>query len=195
MWKRLVTLTAILFLLVTANAYAGGPTSVIIVDPGTGKTAALYTNDKDYGLLMDVLGPRPPVSDGPDLHGGPGSSAINVTWLIHDAAVWRIDRVFLDDPAGPWVETAEAPFSDSVSYDQHGVVHRALNPTALRALLASLLKTKEATLLPANVLVPPTAAPPAPKTGLQWGSLLAGVAVGMLVVVGAVSVRRAMARR
>ncbi|MFD1052131.1 hypothetical protein ACFQ1S_44440, partial [Kibdelosporangium lantanae] len=109
MWKRLATLTTILFLLLTVNAYAGGPTSVIIVDPNTGKTAALYTNDKDYGLLMDVLGPRPPVPDGPDLHGGPGSSAINVTWLIHDAEVWRIDRVFLDDPAGPWVETQLEP--------------------------------------------------------------------------------------
>lgn len=196
MWKRLVTLTAILFLLVTANAYAGGPTSVILVDPKTGKTAALYTNDKDYDLLVDALGPRPPVPDGPDLHGGPGSSAINVTWLIHDVQVWRIDRVFLDDSTGgPWVETAEVPFTDSVPYDQHGVVHRAQNPTVLRALLASLLKTKDATLLPANALVPPTAAPPAPKAGLQWGSLLAGVAVGMLVVVAAVSVRRAMARR
>jgi hypothetical protein len=194
MWKRLITLTAVLFLLVTANAYAGGPTSVIIVDPTTGRSAALYTNDKDYGLLMDVLGPRPPVTDGPDLHGGPGSSAVNVTWLIHDVSVWRIDHVFLDDPAGPWVETAEPPFNDPVSFDQHGVVHRASNPAALRALLANLLKTKEATVLPANVLVPPTVAPPAPS-GLQWGSLLAGVAVGMLVVAAGLSVRRAMARR
>ena len=28
-----------------------------------------------------------------------------MTWLIHDVAVWRVDRVYLGDEGGPWIAT------------------------------------------------------------------------------------------
>jgi hypothetical protein len=194
MWKRIAALVAIIFVLAAPTAFAGGPTSVILVNPGTGKSAALYNSDADYTTLMEALGPRPPVPDGPDLHGGPGTSAINITWLIHDVQVWRIDHVFMNEDGGPWVETYES-FDGTATFDQRGVVHKAANPQTLKALFDNMLgKTKVATPIPVNVSTPP---PPTPvvATGLHWGSLVIGLAVGALVVTAFGLVRRAKARQ
>src|ERR671931_11148 len=72
--------------------------------------AALYATDEAYGRLERLLVENPsPDPAAPDVHGGPGSDAINVTWLIHDVSVWRVDRVFTDAPGGPWIETIMSP--------------------------------------------------------------------------------------
>lgn len=118
-------------------AWAGGPTSVLLVAPAEGRAAALYTTDQDYGRLLRALGEQP-VADpkAPDLHGGPGTAAINVTWLVHDVSVWRVDRVFVDVAGGPWVLTSLS--FDGPQVDAPGTVHRAGQPEVLLSLLGSL---------------------------------------------------------
>ncbi|MFN0281424.1 MAG: hypothetical protein ACKVZ6_05580, partial [Kineosporiaceae bacterium] len=37
-----------------APGAAGGPTSVLLVDPATGRTAALYATDAEYQRLSDL---------------------------------------------------------------------------------------------------------------------------------------------
>jgi hypothetical protein len=193
MGKRLAALVAVLWLFAAPAAFAGGPTSVILVDPSTGKTAALYNQDIDYGALQDAVGELPalPLPAGtPELHGGPGSSAINVTWLLHDVQVWRIDHVFLTGEGGPWIETFESN-DGAIGYDQRGTVHRAANPDALRALLNTHLGKPTVTAIPVSAPVAPAAA--VQTTGLHWGSLLTGLAIGALLVVAFHLVRRSRA--
>jgi hypothetical protein len=92
----------------TANA--GGPTSVLIVNPSTGATASLYATDADYATLQEALEPSDITVDPmPSLTAGPGTSAINITWLIHDVSVWRVDHVRLDDRR-LWVQTNTVDF-------------------------------------------------------------------------------------
>jgi hypothetical protein len=196
MWKRLVALVAVLWLFAAPVAFAGGPTSVLLVDPGKGKTAALYNQDADYNALLDAVGQRPtlPLPAGtPDLHGGPGTSAINITWLTHDVQVWRIDHVFMTEEGGPWIETYESNGVDFIGFDQRGTVHRAANPQALKALLESHLGKPKVTAIPANAPVAVAPAAVVQTTGLHWGSLVTGLAIGALLVVAFQLVRRARA--
>jgi hypothetical protein len=192
--KRLAALVVTIFLLAAPAAWAGGPTSVILVSPGTSRTAALYNSDTDYTALNRALGeetPLQPDPGAPDLHGGPGSAAINVTWLMHDVQVWRIDHVFLTADGGPWVETYSSYLGD-IQFDQSGIVHRPANPEALRSLLDRLLQvpTQTAAPLPASVNTP-APVETATATGLHWGSLLVGLAVGVVLVVVVQLMRRA----
>lgn len=83
--------------LVAGQASAGGPTSVLIVNPTTGAASGIYVTDSDYDLLLGALDPRPgKIQESVNLSAGPGTSAINITWLVHDVSVWRIDHVRLD---------------------------------------------------------------------------------------------------
>ena len=41
---------------VAGPANAGGPTSVLLVVPGEGRTASLYTGQADYETLADLVG-------------------------------------------------------------------------------------------------------------------------------------------
>ena len=91
-----VLITALLGVFAVALAppsSAGGPTSVLLVDPDNGRATALYSSDPRYQRLSDLLGAMSsPASDGsaPTLAGGnwsPGSGGITVTWLMHDVAV------------------------------------------------------------------------------------------------------------
>jgi hypothetical protein len=93
-------------LLTAGHAAAGGPTSVIVVNPATGEAGALYTTDADYQILVDALAPWPDgwVEQPPQLSAGPGTSAINITWLVHDVSVWRVDHIRLDLKY-VWVQT------------------------------------------------------------------------------------------
>ncbi|TCO62679.1 hypothetical protein [Actinocrispum wychmicini] len=189
MWKRLAALVGAVFFLGAPVAFAGGPTSVIVVDPSTAKTAALYNSDTDYTALMAALGPDPVKAEGPDLHAAP-STTVTITWLVHDVQIWRTDHVFMDEQGGPWVETSE--WTDGPpNFDQRGVVHKAANPKALTELLNNLLG-KPKTAVAVSAPVPPPA--PVRPSGLQWGSLLVGAAAGALVVVVFGLVRRATSR-
>ncbi|MFE9023050.1 hypothetical protein ACFYNL_31390 [Streptomyces sp. NPDC007808] len=133
------TLAASLALVVVAAspAPAGGPTSALVVSPGSGETASLHYNDKEYEELQRLLG---------GIGGGEGtrtkppeavlesSRQINVTWLIHDVDPWRVDYVYLaTDSQNIWVHTTTKPTG---SFD--GLWHRALKPAQLRQLLKEL---------------------------------------------------------
>ncbi|CAM3333147.1 hypothetical protein KIPE111705_03085 [Kibdelosporangium persicum] len=180
--RRLLALSAVIavtFLAAPSVASAGGPTSVIITSPSEGEAAARYTNQADYTQLNHLLGDQPSADpQAPDLRGGPGSRSINVTWLIHDVQVWRVDHVFLDRPDGIWVQTIIS--WERVTLDQRGVVHRPANQEALAKLLNGILATP---VTQASVQTTAAAPPAPPANGLQWTSLLIGAVCGVVLAV------------
>ena len=115
-----VVLGALLASLLTigfaGTAVAGGPTSVLLVVPGEGRTASLYTGSPDYTELARLVGafetpsgsttpPKGASDQGPsgtDEASGPG---VTLTWLMHDVDVWRVDRVYLKAENGPLIST------------------------------------------------------------------------------------------
>ncbi|GAB2861027.1 hypothetical protein GCM10027074_30210 [Streptomyces deserti] len=127
-----------------SSASAGGPTSALVVSPGSGETASLHNNDTEYRELERLLGPL----------GGAGtrtkppeavleaSHRINVTWLIHDVEPWRVDQVYVGNDSGGnvWIHTTSKP---TESFD--GLWHRARQPVPLRDLLTELGVMGEAT--------------------------------------------------
>ncbi|MFD7702519.1 hypothetical protein [Streptomyces caelestis] len=116
-------------------AFAGGPTSVLVVSPESGETASLYYSDTGYAELERLLGPvgkgtreRPPETV------SASSRLINVTWMVHDVTPWRVDRVFLTDAdKDVWIHTA-AHLSDS----PNGLWHRAEHPSDVHKFLFTL---------------------------------------------------------
>ena len=91
-----------------APAQAGGPTSVLMTNPATGRAHALYYSDRAYERLASAVGgfgaesgsaakPQSVVDD--------FGSEIRLTWLIHDMSIWRIDRVHITAKDGTWIET------------------------------------------------------------------------------------------
>ena len=130
--------TAATFALIsTGNANAGGPTSVIIVNPATGEANALYHDDADYQVLHDALAPAEGMSvERPSqLAHGPGISAINITWLIHDVEVWRIDYVRIDLKY-VWVKTTT--IAGAAPYEADSQWHVAAGAEAVIGVLDRL---------------------------------------------------------
>jgi hypothetical protein len=184
---------AVLVLVAPVPASAGGPTSVLLVSPGRHATASLYTTDEAYTRLETLLGQNPTADKaGPDLHGGPGSDAINVTWLIHDVQIWRVDRIFTDAPQGPWIETVMLT-EGGTAFDKPGVRHRPSDGKELIALLSALrllgesppaaydgAKAPVAQQQPAPAATVSQSAPP--DRGWLW--LVLGIAAGAVLVIG-----------
>ena len=121
-----------------APAQAGGPTSVLLVAPGGGGTAALYYDQEEYSELARLLGDAgdPAATGGSSGRDHATGSQVNVTWLIHDVAVWRVDRIYLDAPGGPWVATQVSFGPDVTSAPVSW--RRPAEPKALVALLDRL---------------------------------------------------------
>ncbi|WP_245607491.1 hypothetical protein [Streptomyces prunicolor] len=121
-----------------SDASAGGPTSVLVTSPESGRARGLYYSDEQYGKLQQLLGPegkgsrdKPPEADLVHAH------QINVTWLAHDISPWRIDRVFPVEsrPQAVWIHTAaDVPENTNLN----GYWHRAEHPAQLRALFDKL---------------------------------------------------------
>jgi hypothetical protein len=186
------TAAALLLLAVPGIASAGGPTSVLLVSPSRQATASLYVNDEAYDRLERLLIQDPqPDSSAPSVQGGPGSDAINVTWLLHDVQIWRIDRIYTEASGGPWVETLMLP-NGTGALESHGIVHRPADGKELIALL-SAMKMLGSTPPAAfqGPMAPVTQAPavtasPAdrPVAQLNWLWLVVGVAAGAVLVVG-----------
>lgn len=181
-------------LLPSSPASAGGPTSVLLVSPMTGSTASLYATDDDYGLLMQALG-ESPVADGKGLglNAGPGHNQVNITWLVHDVAVWRTDHVVMSATDGPWVQT-RISYDGATGYGDPGTWHRGTDPALLVDLLTKLGVLGgtggKAAAAPQPALadsvpqsVADSAAQPAPAAAAAWyqwalPTLLAGVLIG-----------------
>jgi hypothetical protein len=199
----LALLTALLLSPALAGpAAAGGPTSVLLVVPGEGRTASLYTGQADYETLADLVGAfgdsgeatgSSGSTDGVDHAIGTGATA---TWLIHDVSVWRVDRIYPDAPGGPWI-------ASQTSFDGSGDIwsspvqwHTATQAKVLMGLLTRLgLLDGRAAAAPADVAPPAIPAIPQEATepateerssGPVWG--VAGLALGIALTVAALRV-------
>jgi hypothetical protein len=173
-------------LLAAGPAAAGGPTSVLLVSPGSGRTASLYTTDPAYSQLLSALDEAPVAErGGPSWHSDPGTSQINVTWLVHDVSVWRVDRIVLDYKGATWIET-QGSLSETIDWDKPGIWHRAKSPEVVRALVTELGLVGKAPAKPQpTVSVEPSAAPAAsraatpPNDGLSGWWLVPALIIGL----------------
>jgi hypothetical protein len=170
------------------SASAGGPTSVLLANPQTGRVAALYHTDAAYDRLAGAVGAfasETGSTNNPGAVTDDVAGEIRLTWLIHDMSIWRIDRVHATTDDGIWVQTVVRTDGGDV-FDQPGTWHRPVDPKALAAALqdAGLLTTA------VTGAAMPTAASPN-------GGLIAAVAVvGLLVgAAGATLLRRSTAGR
>lgn len=123
-------------------ASAGGPTSVLLASPSLNKAAGLYNDGGAYSRLAAAVGVEGSVVADPKapsrLGVGPGSDAINVTWLAHDVWIWRVDRVHVTTGGKVWLNTMVADDSGALPYESGGVWHQAANSAQLKAILAEL---------------------------------------------------------
>jgi hypothetical protein len=188
---------------VAAPSSAGGPTSVLLVNSATGRAAALYTSDPRYRRLSDLLGAlnvTPPSTEPAprsDADGLVGSGAINITWLIHDVQVWRVDRVYVDGSGA--LIASQSDLSGGSVLAIEPVWHRPSHSKDLLALL-NHLGLGAAGAPPSVVPSAANSSPPAaveeartPVTSTDgttaplWG--LAGAVVGAGLVLGLGRVR------
>ena len=199
----LALLTALLLSPVLAGpAAAGGPTSVLLVVPGEGRTASLYTGQADYETLGGLVGAFGGNEAGTGAEGDDHAtgSEVTVTWLIHDVSIWRVDRIYPDSPGGPWI-ASQTSFSGDI-WSSPVQWHTTSQGDALVGLLTRLgLLGGAAAAQPADVapsasstaVTPrPTARPaagPAAADGADgpvWGA--AGLALGVLLTLAALRV-------
>lgn len=178
-------------------AFAGGPTSVLVVSPESEETASLYYADKEYAVLERLLGPvgegtreRPPEAV------SASARMINVTWLVHDVTPWRVDRVFLGEMGQDvWIHTA-SQFHES----PNGLWHRAEDASNVHKFLFELGVMGETTGSPASsgiypapwetdapateadqeatAAAPETRAAAAPGGGTDWWWAIPGLVAG-----------------
>ncbi|MFE0625419.1 hypothetical protein ACFW3D_00450 [Streptomyces sp. NPDC058864] len=118
-------------------AAAGGPTSVMLVAPASGKAAGVYTSSPDYRELEQSIGDGPAqkapksltdVMD--DRH-----RQVTLTWLVHDVSVWKVDHVYPDGPGGAWVHSLSPA---ETGPPDEGVWRKAARSEDLRRLLGRL---------------------------------------------------------
>jgi hypothetical protein len=183
----LLTLSAVIGL--PAAAHAGGPTSVLITQPGV-SAGALYFNDEAYDALLGLLpseetrGTSEPPAGGVDY---------NLTWMIHDVEPWRFDRVRVAQDGKAWASTTLSTDSS----DSSGGWAPVDDPKGLAGILTGVLAeggSPEVVSLAPEV-TEPSAAPATPdETGSSWFSLtgwrwvVPGVLLGLLA--GVVTARR-----
>lgn len=95
----LLTLSAAIGL--AGPADAGGPTSVLITQPGQ-SAGALYNGDAAYDALLELL----PANETSGKSQPPGGGVYyNLTWMVHDVMPWRFDRVRIGSDGSAWVST------------------------------------------------------------------------------------------
>jgi len=209
MFRTLLTLliASAWCLFTVSTAQAGGPTSALLVSPGTDRAAALYYSDAEYQRLNTLLGGDSPQRDpAASAASHSGGNYVTVTWLIHDVSVWRIDRIFLGAADGPWIVTQMVDGSSAGMYpgeagDETSVTHRSPEPAALKSLLTSigLLGPRlgqpaggsdaDAAPIAASQRLDGSASAAAPvdaRAGAPWWWLLAGLVAGMLITATAV---------
>jgi hypothetical protein len=173
-----------------AAAEAGGPTSVLVTQPGV-SAAGLYYTDEAYDDLLRLL----PTDEtrGKELPPG-GGVAYNLTWMVHDYMPWRFDHVSVHGDGTAWVAT-------TFSADATAGWQPVDEGTELFDLLQAVLADGEAPGLVSETMaasVPP-AAETRTVTETEWFSLsgwrwvVPGALLGLLAGVAASRVRRAHA--
>ncbi|CUR59682.1 exported hypothetical protein [metagenome] len=83
------------------TSHAGGPTSVLVTQVGTG-AGGLYYSDEAYDALVRLLPDG--VTTGKAQPPGYSGADYNLTWMIHDVTPWRWDRIHVDGDTA-WVST------------------------------------------------------------------------------------------
>ncbi|MEU6761442.1 hypothetical protein ABZ916_02860 [Streptomyces sp. NPDC046853] len=161
------------------RAVAAGPTSVLVVSPESGESAALHVSDEEYGELERALGE---LGEGrreqpPGLSLSEGSRQINVTWMVHDVMPGRVDRAY---PAAPGSEGGEGSESGGKAgtvwihttadvASMAGTWHKAKDPARLTALFKKLgvmgAPSDDGRRGPAPGAGGADPAPPAPEAG------------------------------
>lgn len=122
----------------SAPASAGGPTSVLLVSPSTGRTEALHATNEAYTTLMSQLVVEPVPAAGPGFEPGIGGDQVVVTWMVHDVQPWRVDRITFDDDGRPeWINTVQT-MGAQLQFDDQGVWHRPTDAGVLHDLLVDL---------------------------------------------------------
>ncbi|KQV69497.1 hypothetical protein ASC64_06520 [Nocardioides sp. Root122] len=174
------------------TATAGGPTSVLVTQPGTG-AGALYHSDAAYDALVRLLPPGD--TSGEASPPGYAGEGYQLTWMVHDVMPWRFDRLQLDADGNVWVSTTSTA---NVAGEW-----QSLGPAkALRRLLQGVLDDDAeptAVSVPAGnasaadvPATPAAAAPPADDSSWfslsGWRWLVPGALLGLLV--GAAAARR-----
>jgi hypothetical protein len=101
-----LTLVAGLFVLGVPSAVAGGPTSVLLANYETGRSAAALNGSAAYSELQSILGDETPPagSSTPPAAITESDPQVRLVWLIHDVSPWRIDNVHVSG-TDVWVET------------------------------------------------------------------------------------------
>ena len=185
-------LGAIGWAITTPAAYAGGPTSVLMTNPGLGRATALHVENPDYDRLSAAVGDDETGDLGAPGGLNPGAGQeLRLTWLIHDMQIWRIDRLHLTGHDGIWVETIENLTGSGDIFDRPARWHRPKDDRTLVALLAGagLLGADPAPSSPTNpedtsgVTAASSAPsqPMAPIVGAALGGLIVGAAGSLLL--------------
>ena len=119
------------------TAYAGGPTSVLLTNPGLGRANALYIAHSDYDRLYAAVGGEATGDGEAPSSLGSGREEVRLTWLIHDVRIWRVDRVHVTRQDGIWVETVTELTGNGDVFDRPSRWHRPQDDQALTGLLAA----------------------------------------------------------
>ncbi|MBB5785613.1 hypothetical protein [Jiangella mangrovi] len=123
----------------SAPVSAGGPTSVLLVSPSTGRTEALHATNAAYTTLMSQLAVEPVPAAGPGFEPGIGGDQLVVTWMVHDVQPWRVDRITFDDDGRPeWINTVQSMGAGPIPWEDPGVWHRPADVGVLHDLLVDL---------------------------------------------------------
>ncbi|HZA29938.1 MAG TPA: hypothetical protein VE462_00275 [Propionibacteriaceae bacterium] len=192
--RRTTSLVALIALLAAVSwfaaaqsASAGGPTSVLLASPQTGRVAALYHTDSAYDRLADAVGAFESgtgSTDKPAAVPDDPSGEIRLTWLIHDMRIWRIDRVHVTTEDGIWMQTVVRTDGSGEVLDLPGTWHRPVDPEALAAAVrdAGLEKTSAADDNRSSSASSATSSPAAVTNAAMPGA--ASPSVGLVAAVG-----------
>jgi len=173
-----------------AAASAGGPTSVIVTQPGQ-SAGALYYDDAAYDALLGLL-PRGE-THGKPLPPGSSGTDYTLTWLVHDVEPWRWDRVRVDGDGAVWVATTTTagatpgwqplgpPQGEALARLLAGVLGDSPAPTVVSV-------PAEVAAAPAAPDVAPSEASPAWFSLAGWRWAVPGALLG--IAVGAIAARR-----
>jgi hypothetical protein len=162
------------------SAYAGGPTSVLMVNPNREQARAAYASDSVYTALAAGVGEGQTGSSGPPPGIAEGSEEVRLTWLIHDMQIWRIDRIHLTSADGMWIETVVDSTRDGQMLERPAFWHRPADASTLTAVLAEVGLLGDSGVAPANPSAPGAEATlPAPPSAIP--GLAAAALVGLVL--------------
>ena len=142
------------------------PTSVLLLAPGTGASAALHALDRAYAELSALVRPdrdaipsmRPP-------EGRRVGPTVTVNWMLRDSEVWRVDRIYYEAAGGPWIATDLR--IDGVDSDSQTEWHTSSDADRLVQILADLGVIGPASESPASES--PASESPASASSLSAG--------------------------